>query len=122
MKRLLKILAWMGIAAWFVVAMGFVSGRSEEVLCNRIEVVLKDSVNNLFLTRGEIRRMVESSQDKLQGYPISQINTRAGATRANHFIKNAEVCLRIGTAAGKGWQKRTAGQVLPRAEGVITRI
>lgn len=116
MKRLLKILAWMGIAAWFVVAMGFVSGRSEEVLCNRIEVVLKDSVNNLFLTRGEIRRMVESSQVRLQGYPISQINTREleQLLEQNHFIKNAEVCVDVsGRLQVKVEQREPLVRVLP---------
>ena len=67
-----KILIWMGIAAWFVVVMGFVSDESDEVLCNRIEVVLQDTVNNRFVTRSEVRSIVENSGLETQGYPLSR--------------------------------------------------
>ena len=39
-QRILKILTWIGIAAWFVVILGFVSGEADEVICKRIEVIL----------------------------------------------------------------------------------
>ena len=58
MRKVLKILTWIGIAAWFVVILGFVSGEAEEVLCNRIEVVLSDTVQNRFVTESDIRSIV----------------------------------------------------------------
>ena len=75
-KKVAKILTWLGIAAWFVVMMAFVSDESEGVICNRIEVVLQDTVNNRFVTRGEVLAMIESSGLETRGYPLSQINTR----------------------------------------------
>jgi cell division protein FtsQ len=84
---------WIGIAIWFIVIMGFVSGRSEEVLCNRLDVILQDTVNNRFVTPGEIRALVISAEPQLQGYPLSQLNSREleSYLEKNRFIRNAEV-------------------------------
>ena len=59
-----------------VVMMAFVSDKSEEVVCNRIEVSLQDTVDNRFVTPTEILTLVESSGMEIRGYPLSQINTR----------------------------------------------
>ncbi|MEN8158261.1 MAG: FtsQ-type POTRA domain-containing protein [Bacteroidota bacterium] len=97
MKRITKILTWIAIAAWFVLIMGFVSGQSEEVLCNRIEVILDDTLDNRFVTPGDIRSIVESSGSQLQGYPLSGINTREleQLIEKNLYIRNAEVSKEI---------------------------
>lgn len=93
MRRVLKIAGWLGIAAWFVVILGFVSGQAEEVLCNRIEVVLTDTVQNRFVTESDIREFFQSEGMELQGYPIREINTRQmeGILEENPYIRNAEV-------------------------------
>ena len=93
MRKVAQILTWLGIAAWFVVVLGFVSNETGEVLCNRIEVILQDTVNNSFVTRSEVRSLVESSGLEIQGYPISLINTRSleHLLEENPYIRNAEV-------------------------------
>jgi len=93
MKRVLQILIWLGLAAWFVLVMGFVSGESDEVICNRIDVILTDTVNNRFVTRGQVREILQSPDLQLQGYPLSAINTREleRILEGNPFIRNAEV-------------------------------
>jgi cell division protein FtsQ len=132
MQKLLIIGTWIGIAAWFVVIMGFVSGRSEEVLCNRLNVVMQDTVNNHFVTPHEIRSMVASAEPQLQGYPISRINTREleRELENNRFIRNVEVstditgCLeiqveqrvplvRILPEDGEGYYLDQEGRILP---------
>lgn len=92
-EKIAKILTWMGIVAWFAVIMGFVSAESEGVICNRIDVILKDTVNNRFVTRGDIREMLSAADLHLQGYPLSRINTRnlEKQLEENRFILNAEV-------------------------------
>ncbi len=67
MRKVAKILTWIGIAAWFVLMMAFMSDESEEVLCNRIDVILQDTVNNRFVTRTEIQSIVESSGLETRG-------------------------------------------------------
>jgi len=73
--------------------MGFVLGEADKVLCNRIEVVLSDTVHNRFVTRTDIRTMLEGSEMQLQGYPLAEINTRKleRILEQNPYIRNAEV-------------------------------
>lgn len=93
MQRVLKILTWVGIAVWFAVVLGFISGESAEVICNRIEVVMSDTVNNRFVTRTEIRHMLEDSRFQLQGYSLDEINIRKleKMLEENPYVGNAEV-------------------------------
>jgi cell division protein FtsQ len=92
-RKAAKILTWFGIAAWFAMVMGFVAGESEEVLCNRIEVTLQDTVNNRFVTRSQVRSMIENSGLEIRGYPLSRVNTRKleQLVEENPYIRNAEV-------------------------------
>ena len=93
MRRILKILTWIGLAAWFVVILGFVSGKADQVLCNRIEVVLSDTLWNSFVTDADIRALFSLEGLQLQGYPISEINTREleKILETSAYIKGAEV-------------------------------
>ena len=141
MQKVLKIATWIGIAAWFVVVMGFVSGESAEVLCNRIDVTLSDTVNNRFVTRGEVRQLLESSDFQLQGYPLSAINTRKLEHRLeeNPYIRNAEVSkdisgrlevrveqrvplVRIMPEGKRGFYLDVEGKVLPLSENFTPLI
>ena len=93
MKKILKIAAWIGIAAWFVVVLGFVSSESNQVLCNRMDVTLSDTILHRFVTRADVRNMLEKDDYQIQGYPIDEINTRQleAILEKNPYIKNAEL-------------------------------
>ncbi|MGW8314650.1 MAG: cell division protein FtsQ/DivIB [Bacteroidales bacterium] len=93
MKGLLKILTWILIAAWFVVVLGFVSGEADKVVCNRIDVELTDTALSRFVTVPDIREMLSSSGIPLQGYTMSQIDSRnlERTLEENPYIGNAEV-------------------------------
>ncbi len=92
-SKLLKILTWIGIAAWFVVILGFVSSEADQVLCTQIDVVLSDTVNSRFVSDSDIRAMIQSDGLQLQGYPLKEINTRELESKLeeNAYIKRAEV-------------------------------
>jgi cell division protein FtsQ len=134
-QKILKILSWAGIATWFVVVMGFVSGESEEVLCNRMDVTLTDTINNRFVTPGEVRALLESSDLQLQGYPLEAINIRRleQLLEENPYIRNAEVStdisgrlnirleqrvplVRILPEGRRGYYLDTEGVVLPLSD------
>jgi cell division protein FtsQ len=93
MRKIIRIGMWILIAAWFAVVMGFVSGEADKVICTNIEVVFPDTANSRFVTREDIRRMLEESPLELQGYPLSGINTRRleAVLEKNPYVKNAEV-------------------------------
>lgn len=135
MRKVTYILTWIGIAAWFVVMMGFVYAESGEVICNRIDVILQDTVDNRFVTRSEVRSLVESSGLEIRGYPLSQINTRSleHLLEENPYIRNAEVCkdisgrlevrveqrvplVRIMPSGSRGYYLDTEGQILPLSD------
>ncbi len=91
--RVIKILSWIAIAVWFVGLMGFVSREADKVLCNRIEVILSDTILNRFVTQSDIRSKLEETDMHLQGYPLAEINTRSleRTLEKDPYIENAEV-------------------------------
>jgi len=117
MQGALKILVWVGIAAWFVVILGFVSGEADEVLCNRLEVVLSDTVQNRFVTEPDIRALLQSGGMELQGYPLGDINTREmeEILEENAYIRDAEVSTDItGTLEVRITQRVPLVRIMPR--------
>ena len=141
MKKILNILTWLGITAWFAVIMGFVSAKSGEVLCNRIEVVIGDTLENRFVTPVEVRDMVEASGLQLHGYPLAGINTKVLEEKIeeNPFIRNAEVSkditgkleitveqrtplVRILPYGKRGYYLDTEGRVLPLSDHFTPHI
>lgn len=141
MGRALKILTWLGIAAWFVVILGFVSGEADEVLCTRIEVVLSDTIQNRFVTESDIRALFRSGGMELQGYPISGINIREmeGMLEENAYIREAEVStditgtmevrieqrvplVRIMPNGSRGYYLDTEGKTMPLSDQFTPHI
>jgi len=141
MRSALKIVSWLGIAAWFVVILGFVSGEAEEVLCNRIEVILTDTLQNRFVTESDIREFFQSGGMELQGYPIREINTREmeGILEENPYIRNAEVStdisgkmevrieqrvplVRIMPKGSRGYYLDTDGKTMPLSDQFTPHI
>ena len=134
-KKIFKIATWIGIAAWFVVVLGFVSSESNQVLCNRMDVILSDTILHRFVTRADIRNILEEGDFQLQGYPIDEINTRQLETilEKNSYIRNAEVStdisgrlevnveqriplVRIMPEGKRGFYLDTEGKMLPLSE------
>ncbi len=141
MRRALKILTWLGITAWFVVILGFVSAESEEVLCNRIEVVISDTLQNRFITESKIRTLFKSGGMELQGYPISEINIRdlEGMLEENPHIRDAQVStditgrmevrieqrvplVRIMPRGARGYYLDTEGHIMPLSDHFTPHI
>lgn len=140
-RRILKILTWIGIAAWFVVVLGFVSAESDQVLCNRIDVVLSDTVYSRFVTDTDIRALFLSEGLQLQGYPLKEINTSELETllEENAYIREAEVStdvtgrmeirleqsvplVRIMPEGRNGFYLDTQGEVLPLSDKFVPYI
>ena len=135
MKKILKIATWIGIAVWFVVVLGFVSSESNQVLCTRIDVILSDTILHRFVTRADVRNMLEADDFQLQGYPLDEINTRQleSILEKNAYIKNAELStdisgrlevnveqriplVRIMPYGKRGYYLDTEGEMLPLSD------
>jgi cell division protein FtsQ len=141
MRSILKILTWMGIAVWFVVILGFVSSESDQVLCNRIDIVLPDTVQSRFVTDPDIRDMFRAQGLQLQGYPLNEIDTREleNLLEKNPYIRKAEVStdvtgrmeikveqsvplVRIMPEGRDGFYLDTEGNVLPLSDQFVPDI
>ncbi|HER09234.1 MAG TPA: hypothetical protein ENO20_10030 [Bacteroides sp.] len=92
-QKVIQIGIWILLAAWFGVIMGFVSDEADKVVCRTIEVVFSDTAEHRFVTRGDIRKMIEESSLQLQGYPLAGINTRSleELLEQNPYVKNTEI-------------------------------
>lgn len=131
----------MGLAAWFVVILGFVSGEADQVLCMRIDVVLSDTVNSRFVTDPDIRTLFRSQGLQLQGYPMKEINTREleRLLEKNAYIRGAEVStdvsgrmeirleqriplVRIMPDGKAGFYLDNEGEVLPLSDQFVPHI
>ena len=140
-RRILKILCWLGIAAWFVVILGFVSATADQVLCTHIEVHLSDTVRSRFVTDPELRSMFRAEGLELQGYPLNEINTRQleELLEKNAYIRNAEVStnvsgameirleqsvplVRIMPEGREGFYLDTEGEILPLSRQFVPHI
>lgn len=93
MRTVFKILIWLVIAAWFVAVMGFVGGEMDEVICSHVDVVLKDSLRNSFVSVADIRGILDKYESGIQGYPVNEINTSLleQEIEKDPCIRNAEV-------------------------------
>ena len=141
MRRILKILTWIGIAAWFVVILGFVSSEADQVLCKQIDIVLSDTVQSRFVTDPDIRAMFQREGLQLQGYPMNEIDTREleNLLEKNPYIRRAEVStdvtgrmeikveqsvplVRIMPEGREGFYLDTEGNILPLSDHFVPDI
>jgi cell division protein FtsQ len=141
MRRILKILTWIGIAVWFVVILGFVSGEADQVLCTHIDVVVSDTVRSRFVRDSDIRALFRSKELQLQGYPMREINTREleSLLEESPYIKGAEVSsdvsgrmeirleqsvplVRIMPNGREGFYLDTEGEILPLSGQFVPHI
>jgi cell division protein FtsQ len=141
MRRLIKILIWIGLAAWFVVILGFVSGEADEVICNRIDVVFSDTLQSGFVRDADIRALFKEEGLQLQGYPLKDINTRRleELLENNAYIRKADVSydisgrmeihleqrvplVRIMPLGKKGFYLDKEGEVLPLSDQFVPHI
>jgi len=92
-KKILHIVVWLAIFCWFIVIMGFVSDSDEKILCNKMNIEISDSTDVKFIRTEDVRSMIVETDIDIQGYPISQINTRSLETiiESDPYIKNTEV-------------------------------
>lgn len=141
MRRILNILIWIGLAAWFLVILGFVAGEADEVICNRIDVVFSDTVHSRFVKDSDIRSLFRDKGLQLQGYPLKEINTREleMLLEKNPYIRGAEVSIdisgrleilleqrvplvRIMPDGKQGFYLDTEGKILPLSDQFVPHI
>ena len=97
MKLLKNILVWLFLSGYLIIAMGFANTRHEKILCNEINVIIADSLQNNFVNRERVVSVFEREEKEILGYPLTKINTKELEKLLNNHwsIKTAEVYTKI---------------------------
>ena len=74
MKQILNILFWIAVIAYYFLAMGFVSGRRSEIVCNHLNVSIMNDARNRFVTAEDVVQMVDNRTSKITGIRFDSIN------------------------------------------------
>lgn len=69
------IVLWIGILTYLGFSIAFVKGKSKDVVCRRVEVVIADSTQTRFINKADIIKAANSQVKQLVGTRISKINT-----------------------------------------------
>ena len=93
MKIIKKILFWVLLISYFIIALSFVSTKRNETLCNKINVIIIDSLKNKFINKDDINILLLSSNKNILGSQLNIVNTKEieALVKENTEIKNAEV-------------------------------
>lgn len=93
MKTLSNIIFPLLLISYLVIIFSFTAARNEELLCNDLQIVMKDTIKSEFLKKSDIENLVLKEEKELLGYPICTINTRKieEKIKALPYIKKAEI-------------------------------
>ena len=69
------ILKWFLVISYLLVTISFVRSRNQQVVCSGIQINISDSLQNAFIRKEEVKKLIEKHHKNLVGIPISMINT-----------------------------------------------
>ena len=141
MKKILNILFFIAAFVYLFLVFGFTGDKNHEVLCKELKITLADSINSGFYKKSDIEKIVLSSDFKVLGYPLCEINTREIESRLleKPYLKSAEVfynvegslfvkitqrkpVVRIITYAGNTFYLDKEGYILPERGNFVPHI
>lgn len=93
MKKAINILIWLGITAYLILALSFVSSKEKEVTCTGFRVIISDSLENNFVSKDDVLSLMTNNEMELLGYQLHRINTKDLEELLNDrtVIKHAEI-------------------------------
>ena len=93
MRKWLRLLVWMGLVAYLVVAFGFVAENNKNAVCEGIKVTILDSTVNQFLKKNEVLDLILDSQKDILGQKFARVNMEQIESLVNNqaFVKDAQI-------------------------------
>lgn len=76
MNKIKRISLWVGIVLYLVLITGFVSGRRNELLCNKINIIISDSLSKRFIEPNDVLEMLSKNNSLPLGFPVATVNTQ----------------------------------------------
>jgi cell division protein FtsQ len=92
-KRVFEIASWIGIAAYLVLVLGFVSEKRKVIPCSNVNVNIIDKTNNYFVEEQDVISIIYDKGENLLGYPVDSIDIARLETLIYRHpsIKRAEI-------------------------------
>ncbi|MBN2519340.1 MAG: hypothetical protein JXB17_02450 [Bacteroidales bacterium] len=75
MKRYKNIIFWILITGFLVITISFISDKSSSIICNKISILVTDSLENTFVERKDIVALLLNKNPKILGVAFNEINT-----------------------------------------------
>ncbi len=132
---------WLLVVSYLVAALAFAKSKSSQVNCTAINVSIADSLNNAFVTKADVLKIIERNYSNLIGIPISMINTHAieqqlatmqAVKRAEAYktidgnlsieIEQRKPIMRVINRYGQSYYIDTEGQILPLSSKFTSHV
>lgn len=72
----MNISVWVGIFVYLTIALSFVTDKHNNTICSNINVHIRDSLQDKFITEDDITDFIHDLDEKVLGQPIKKINIR----------------------------------------------
>lgn len=84
---------WLFVCVYLIVSLAFARSKSNLVTCSSIHISIADSLNNAFVTKSDVFRVIEREHSNLIGIPLTMINTHTIEQQlaTMQAVKKAEV-------------------------------
>ena len=76
MRKFKVIFGWVLVIAYLTFSLSFISDKRKNTPCHFIKINILDSLQNGFITKDDIRNIVNKKEGKILGYPLSAVNTK----------------------------------------------
>ncbi len=116
-RKIVHIVVWLLILSWFIIGLGIVSDKNEEIMCKGINVEVSDSLKVQFVTSAHVREMIGRTNIDIQGYPVFRTNIHLLELdlEKNPYIENTEVYTTVtGDMYIEVEQRRPVIRVMPQ--------
>lgn len=117
MNKIKKIAIWVGLTIYFILVSGFIAGKREAILCNKVDVVIADSLSKRFLEKRDITELLSKNNLLSLGKGVSEVNTSEieQLILENSLIKRCQVYTTVdGKLNIELWQREPVVRIIDR--------
>lgn len=139
--RVLKKIWWIPLLIYMIIAPSFISERIISENCKKVEIIIKDSLTNGFVTSGKIFSLVHNENQAILGKSVSEIDIQKieADLRSIRELNSVEVyktidgvlhvdadqrdpMVRILTSYGNSYYIDDSGEIIPHKSSYTPRV
>ena len=74
MNKFKHIASWAGLFLYLVIALSFISEKKNNTICSHVNVHIKDSLTDRFITETDVKDFIHDLEIKVLGEPVKEVN------------------------------------------------